>query len=454
MSKLAERSKYFGGRWHDDGLQEIVSFIELDDLQTIAQKFSPYASQKASSLMDKFARFLNSQLGRTVVSYGLLQLIAALLSIVRIRLTISALGVSNYGIVATSLGIWILLSIIGESARRESRISFLSKNSVEITIGSILVDLISILSIIGAFFVFYRPSNSQDKQAFELCLVILGATAFLNGLVGMLQGILEGLGLTSQVNVLSLMGNLCSFPIVIFAASQKSLSLTLISYGALYLFPGIMYANYIKRHQIEIRFNIGSERNLSASRFRWMTLQVGELATFAIDPYLIALRLGNSSVAKFSIYQKVLILLTLTSTAIAPLAATARFKTNSKSLMRQFVKVNVYAAILMSSCILLLGTRIVSIISNSRFSSETNLLCATVVVGLIGTVTSTRIQSHNLGIGLNLRIISTNISALIGLILTWVLLPRFGIVVSFMTTGVSVLLVYIPLRVMDYYNED
>ena len=420
----------------------------------MSSHFSTFALCKAQISMNRLLKFLNSQLGRTVITYGFLQLISAILSIFRIRLTISALGVSNYGIVATSLGIWILLSIIGESARREVRISFVSKQKVEVTIGSIIVDLGSILFIIIGFYLFYHPSNVQDKHAFALCLIILGSTALLNSLVGIVQGVLESLSLTSEVNSLSIAGNLIAFPIFILAASQKSLLLVLISYGALYLFPGFMYWVYIRRQEIKISFRFSSSKSLSTSRFKWMTLQVGELATYAIDPYLIALRLGNSSVAKYSIYQKILILLTATSSAIAPLAATARLKVNTKSLMRQFVKVNLYAAIMISSLILFLGARIISVMSNSRFSSESNLLWVTVLVGLIGTATSTRIQSHNLGKGLKLRIITTNASAIIGLLLTWVLLPRFGIVVSFLTTGLSVLLVYIPLRVMDFYNED
>lgn len=220
------------------------------------------------------------------------------------------------------------------------------------------------------------------------------------------------------------------------------------------LLPGFFYLLTLKTKKTQIYFIWKSNSKPTQGIGIWISLQASDLLAFAADPILISILLTSNDVAKYAVYQKLLILGTAITTSLAPLQSltnSIRFGSSNNHKLHRF---NVGFSTFVIMGMLLIAPKAISFISGGKFHFEWSIFFALCLNALIGASTSQLIQSSNLGDRLKIRVKASILSTILGLTASIILLPILGISATFYSSALSLLayFVYIKMWVRRHEN--
>jgi O-antigen/teichoic acid export membrane protein len=397
----------------------------------------------------QFKKFIGHSLKPTgtISSYFCLQVITAAISILRIPITLKAIGIEGFGVFVVSSGFWALLTIGAESIRRETQVLTANSKFPDLKLGNLVFDFIAISGTIISIFCVLELSGNLNSDKVVKSLIIFGIGALFHSLTSYLRGVIEGNGLVAAANILNLSGYLIAFPIYILSTKTQDISVITFAYVLSFEIPGFLYLAYIKYKSLFIKIRLSVSIQALKNRLNWFMLQSLDLLSYSLDPFLITIILGTSSSAEYGVYQKFLILGTSVTTALGPLLAIGR-ETKSNHFNHRFLQIfNVLISLPIIMLLFLYGKNLIDLLSDNMLQAKNSVLFALTINAIVGVLTSSLIQRSNSGRLLRIRIFASGIASILGLLISIGLLSRFGIGVTFWSSCISLTINYAIIRI-------
>jgi O-antigen/teichoic acid export membrane protein len=274
-------------------------------------------------------------------------------------------------------------------------------------------------------------------------VVFILALIYLN--VNRHVGVLEGAGKIRDVNFFGALSNIVMFPIWWFGCSSKSVVLCVSLTIAPYLLVGYLCKFKIRKLSPEIPSKSQKiELNESFEKKFLIIILLGK-TSYLFDPFLIGLQLDSTQVAIASVYQKFLIGYSVIPQAISPLVMIESHKKVSKSLV-QTKKYLIVITLLLTVVYLVTFHGIFETLTRDTVKPIGSLFLIVLVQGITGSIVSHRIQRSLSTAQINDQIKILSITSGLSLICTFLFLPYIGIAISFVTSTLSSLAVYLIVR--------
>lgn len=396
--------------------------------------------------MAKASEIFQSIETRLILSSGLLQVLQAVIAIIKIPLIIRYCGVTNLGVYSTALALWQFFAFFGDSQKTSSRLSIAFKKNeraIDPRFGLALITFTLILVSILFF------SNVIDKSLYVVLVLSLSAAAVYS-LTAKYQGMLEGLDEIVLSNRITIFVHLIGFGFFVVLLPIGNIIL-LISFSFIaYIIPGVLCKIHLTRSNKLLK-STRSEKQSSKS-FQLAILILAERASFCLDPLIFAVRLGNYEVGNFSIYQKFIILFSIFPVALIPHLSTAFGKINPEKILRTSIRYICFANFCILFVIIFAKDYYFELISDGRLQINDTILIFAVINGVVGSLAVPLIQSSSISGRLRVRVFVTVITTVVSLIVTWVLCPTFGIAISFITSTISTAVIFAAISTLKRSN--
>jgi O-antigen/teichoic acid export membrane protein len=390
----------------------------------------------------------------TIGSYALYQFVTAGLAIAKIPLTINSIGIENFAVLAVVSAMWTLLSIPGETSRRQSRISYSLNNSLSLNPVMFIFDVLLILIFSSLFVGIYLLNQQQHVATFVVLQIIFAVGAVANSFTGVFHGIIEGLHRADIANSISIAGNILGFLIYLMCLVSKSVIVISIAQCLSIVLPGILMSIYSKFIGVKIEVRIQDLKTQLKSRINWSLLQFFEMLSIALNGYLILLILNSTSAAEFSLYQKMLIVMTATTSALGPyFSVTNRNNTNQNGIIRVEL-MNILFTSSVGVIMLLIGSFLFKSLASNKLEFKSPILISLIISSLAGAVSSRTTQSSNSGRQFRIRLYSTGIASVLAIIGSIIFIPKFGVATVFYGGAFNSLIVLFSIKTFGKQNED
>jgi O-antigen/teichoic acid export membrane protein len=186
-----------------------------------------------------------------------------------------------------------------------------------------------------------------------------------------------------------------------------------------------------------------SETNLET---KFLGILVVGKASYLFDPLLIGFQLASVQVGIASIYQKFLIGYSIIPQAISPIVMIESHKKDSQTSSQ--AKLYLYVATFFLTVFFLLSFRLIfEKLTHGAVTPSSPIFFILLMQGVIGSLVSYRIQKSVSASLMETQLKVQTLTTILGLITTFLLLPYFGIAVSFITSALSSTTVYLFLRI-------
>ena len=389
-----------------------------------------------------------------IISYLILQVVTATISIVRIPLSIQSIGISNFGILVVCLGLWSLFTISAESIRRETQVQKALNLDCKFNFGNLLFDIGIISILIAIISSTNRIMNAFDSRVFDSVLMIFGVAAIVHSFTSYLRGSLEGANQVGAANTLNAIGYIVAFPIFLLATKSNNLELIAISFAISLELPGLIYFVYHRIRRLKLEMSWRFTPSLIVARMQWFALQTVDLLSYSIDPLLVAMILSAADAAEYGVYQKLILIATAITVALGPLQSISSVARAADLNAKTLQLLNFWASSLVIFTLYFFAPQIILLISNGQFSVQNSIMIAILANAYSGILTSSLIQRTNTGRGLRIRILATSFATIMGLVFTATLLPSLGIAAAFWSSSMSLSLTYLILKLWKYRSAN
>jgi len=182
---------------------------------------------------------------------------------------------------------------------------------------------------------------------------------------------------------------------------------------------------------------------------RFFVITFFSKSSFIFDPFLIQSQIGSTQVVLHSLYQKFLILFSLTPNALVPLFMVESNKNRNSKRSSQaeiyLIAVTSFLAILL----LVFANSIIGVLSSGKFAPDYYLVTLVITQGFIGSIITRSIQSANTDSQLNSRLRIAVVGTIVSVLITYSMLPIIGIAASFTTSTLYSIILYAFLRAND-----
>lgn len=163
----------------------------------------------------EFQKYLN--FSTTIASYLLLQLITALISLLRIPMTINSIGVNNFSLIVIFLSLWPLLTINAEAKRKLAQTNTSNSKPTFLILTKLLKDFFILIVLCSMAGMFLTIQAQFDSKYIIQIVVIFLVGANLHSINCHMRGLLEGDGKIATANLANLAGFVLAFPFFIVA---------------------------------------------------------------------------------------------------------------------------------------------------------------------------------------------------------------------------------------------
>jgi hypothetical protein len=373
------------------------------------------------------------------------QLAIIVISILRIPISLHFFGIEDYGMLVIFLVYWKVIVIFGESARKAWRMQGFNLASMPIfSFNRVALYWYLIMSTTVSVTI----GVSLGVSGFIMSNIVAGA-----GLIHLryapYAGILELNGFYEKTNWFQLASNLLFFAPWYLACHLGNEYLYLITACAAFPLSSYICKLACSRNLMSTQLKVSQRQHKESNFGKYLSLAFVSKTTYLLDPFLIQSQLGALQVVVHSIYQKFLNLYSLTPGALSPIFMVESSSGHAKNLSRKAEKYLVFITLLITVILFVFNDHIFDFLSRGKIASNTYLLTLVVVQGVIGSLITKGITSSNSLEQLTLRIRVAILGTIVSATGTYLLLPIFGIGVSFITSILYSICTFFCLRKLN-----
>jgi hypothetical protein len=382
-----------------------------------------------------------NKIRKVLFSFYGLQILQVFFSILRIPIIIKVCGVNFLGQYVVLISLWQFVTILGDTERNVQRISI---KRIQVSIFQLRKQYLFLHILVMFLSILYISIFQKDTNL--LVIFIFLFLSLLSIKTAESVGAWEAAGNLLSVNILSIVGQIISTFCLIASLSFRNVLLTFLITIVGNIFPGLYIMTKFRKTRDLTIAAIAPHSTQETLWNRFFILQLVERTSFVLDPLIITNRLGFQAAAAFAIYQKILIMFSITPTALSALAMRSRLSSKQSDTHTDILKITYLSGGILTLTFLIFGKGILELLTHNSIEISQKGIVLVTITGLVGTLASPTILSTVSGKLLTARIRITSLCTILSLIVTWLLCPLIGLFGSFLTSLLSSALVFGVLK--------